>query len=121
MTQDDDLVGELFREAVQARPQPSPQVMARILADAAAAQPRPAAALPAGAARPAAGPGWLAVLSDWFGGGLPLAGMTAAAGVGLYLGVAQPAIVLTLAETLTQPAIERVELMPDQTGLWAME
>lgn len=122
MTTQDDLLDGLFQDAA-ARREPLPAALnARILADAEANQPRPSAAAPAARPRRALQrPGWIGAVADWFGGGLSLAGMTAAAGAGLYLGLAQPAVVLSLTESLTQPALERVDLMPDLTSLLAME
>ncbi len=64
MTKDDDL-DTLFATAADHREVPSAPLVARILADAAALQPRPALAVPS----PAAPRGWLASLADIFGGG----------------------------------------------------
>lgn len=118
----DDILDGLLSQAAAKREVPSEALMRRILADADALQPQP----PTPAARPAppsAAPlGWFGTLADWFGGGISLAGMTAAAATGLYLGVAQPASVLALAETVTgTTAIESIDLLPGSGTFWSQE
>ena len=113
-----DSLNDLFAEAAARREEPSAGLVSRILADADAAQPhhqplRPVQPAPRG---------WLATLSDWFGGGMSLAGMSAAAATGLYLGVAQPASVLALTELVTgTTTIDSLELLPGTGTLWAQE
>jgi hypothetical protein len=65
-------------------PVPSDRLMARVLADAAAQQPRPAAPR-------AAGRGWWRGLAGAFGGAGAVAGLASAAAAGLFLGLAVPA------------------------------
>ena len=117
MAQDDVLDG-LFAEAAAEREVPSDGLITRILADAEALQPQPRAFR----AAPAAPQGWFSTLADWFGGGLSLAGMSAAAVTGLYLGVAQPVALLTLTELVTgSTTIDSLELLPASGTLWAQE
>lgn len=116
---EDDLLDGLFAEASERRETPSAALMARIQADAEAHQPKPRPApVPRGRV---AGRGWIGTLADWFGGGIALAGMSAAAVSGLYLGLAQPAAVLALSEAVTGGTVESVELLPDLASTWAME
>lgn len=112
----EDLLDGLLTEAASERLTPSDRLMARIHADADALQPRPAMQRRGGRS-----PGWLEVLADWFGGGLSLAGMSAAAVSGLYLGLVQPGELAGLAEAMTGSGVERVELLPDTASFWAME
>ena len=117
MAQDDVLDG-LFAEAAARREVPSAGLVSRILADAEAVQPRPQ---PMRATQPVP-LGWVATLADWFGGGMSLAGMSAAAATGLYLGVAQPAQVLALTELVTgSTTIDSLELLPAPGTLWVQE
>ena len=109
---------DLFAEAAAMREVPSTGLLARIHADADAMQVKPA---PQQKAAPIPR-GWVATLADWFGGGLSLAGMSAAAATGLYLGVAQPASVLALAEMVTgTTTIESLDLLPASGTFWAQE
>jgi hypothetical protein len=120
MTDMDDL-DQLLTTASQQRDLPSAALVARIVQDADRVQPQPAARF---SAPPAAAPrlGWFAVLADWFGGGVPLAGISAAALVGLYLGVAQPTPVLALADLVTgQTSMERLQVLPETGTLWSQE
>lgn len=83
----------LFRTARSERPEPSGDLTARVLADAAALQPgRAARQQPRGRA----GGGFLAALAALFGGGGVLAGMGSAAAMALLLGFVQPAPVSAL-------------------------
>jgi len=119
MTTEFDDLDALFETAAQQRPQPSPGLTARILVDADALQPQPAAPQVRPSARPM---GWLDTLSDWFGGRTSLAGMSVAALTGLYLGVAQPTPILALTQLVTgQVAQDSLELLPASETLWAME
>ena len=114
MAEVDDL-DVLFAEAAEQRVMPSAALMARILSDADLMQ--PGAVVPVRVPR-----GWLATLADWFGGGVSLAGMSAAAMTGLYLGVAQPVPVLALAELVTgTTVVESLDLLPATGTLWAQE
>lgn len=117
MAQDDILDG-MFAEAAAQQPVPSAGLISRIVADADAEQPKAQSLRPAKAAKA----GWLATLADWFGGGMSLAGMSAAAAAGLYLGVAQPASVLALTELVTgSTTIDSLDLLPASGTLWAQE
>jgi hypothetical protein len=116
---EDDLLDGLFAEASGRRAPLSDGLMARIQADADAHQPRPRPA-PVAIGK-AAGGSWFGTLADWFGGGIALAGMSAAAVSGLYLGLAQPAALLSLSEAVTGGTVESVELLPDLASNWAME
>lgn len=117
MAQDDILDGMLAEAAAQ-QPVPSAGLISRIVADADAVQSKPQPFRPAMVAKA----GWLATLADWFGGGMSLAGMSAAAAAGLYLGVAQPASVLALTELVTgSTTIDSLDLLPASGTLWAQE
>jgi hypothetical protein len=109
---------DLFAEARSVAPVPSSALLARVEADAVAAQGararvRPAARRPAGAfAR------WFA----GFGGGPALAGLAGAAVAGVWLGVVQPAPVAGLAGRLSEAlgqdgAFDYVELIPSFDAL----
>ena len=116
MAQDDILDG-MFAEAASQQPVPSAGLISRIVADADSEQPKPQFLRPAKATG-----GWFATLADWFGGGMSLAGMAAAAATGLYLGVTQPASVLALTELVTgSTTIDSLELLPASGTLWAQE
>jgi hypothetical protein len=117
MTQVDDL-DAVFAAAAAQRVTPSADLYARILADADVNQPKPVSP-PVTSAPPQ---GWFRTLSDWFGGGLSLAGMSAAALAGLYLGVAQPVQVLALTELVTgTTTIDSLDLLPSAGTFWAQE
>lgn len=110
-----DTLDDLFAKAAAQRVAPSDALVSRIMADAADVQPKQRLA-------PVAGPGWFAILADWFGGGLSLAGMSAAAITGLYLGVAQPTAVLALTDYVTGTTTNvSLELLPSTSPLWAQE
>lgn len=118
---DDDLLDGLFAEAAARREAPSDALMARISADAEAHQPRPRPAPLPVPRQKAAGRGVFGTLSDWFGGGIALTGMSAAAVSGLYLGLAQPAAIQALSEAVTGGTVDSVELLPDLASNWTME
>lgn len=86
----DDL-DDLFAVMRAERPEPSADLIARVLADAAAFQPQPATL-----ARPPVRRGLFAAVAALFGGGPVLAGMGSAAVAGLLLGFVQPAPVSAL-------------------------
>lgn len=96
-------------------------LMARILADAAREQPR----APSFAPRPAAAPERMTlwqILSDLFGGGGALAGLASAACAGLYLGVAQPAAISTIALAFSgSSAVDQLDFMPSIDSVLAAE
>ncbi|NAZ37202.1 hypothetical protein [Rubellimicrobium sp. CFH 75288] len=85
MRSDDDLEA-LFAEARRAPSSVSPELMARVLADAAAAMPRPRLAGGPAAAGIGEPPGWWPLLGGW----PAMAGLAAAALAGFWIGVAQP-------------------------------
>lgn len=104
----DDL-DDLFAQARAARVQPSSGLMARVLADAAATQPQPAAAPP----RPRFS---LAALVAALGGPGGMAGLATAAVAGLWIGLAPPAAVDDMAALLLGGA-EDLVLIPDLEGM----
>lgn len=91
----DDL-DAVFAAARADGPVPSADLFARVLADAAALQPQPAQP-----SRPQPRRGFLAALAAVFGGGPVLAGMCSAVMAGLFVGLVQPAPVLTPVLALT--------------------
>jgi hypothetical protein len=105
----DDL-DDLLALAARARPDPSPALIARVLADADAARPlaRQLAPLP----RP---PGRLRRLAEAFGGGPALAGVCSMVFLGLALGYLNPAT----ADYLTggPTASDTLELFPTTDAL----
>ncbi|MGP3724126.1 dihydroorotate dehydrogenase [Cereibacter sphaeroides] len=98
---------DLFAEARREAPMPSADLMARILADAAAERPAPAPARSAPRRRLSP---WLLAL---FGGGGVFAGLATATLAGVWIGMAQPAPV---AEALwggtAGDPLESVDLLP---------
>ena len=93
--------------------------MARVLADAMAAQPEPARIAPR--AEPAGRMGILDWLSGLLGGGGVLAGLGAAAAAGMVIGYVQPAPVTAVTEAFLSGGIENVELIPNLSGLVGTE
>ena len=117
MDREDDL-DQMFAAASRQRNDLSDGLTARILADAAALQPnlalRGAVAVPR--------QGWLATLSGWLGGTGSLAGVSAAALAGLYLGVVQPSPVQALTALVAgKTTIDSLDLLPASDGLLAQE
>ena len=109
---DDDL-DDLFAQARSKVAQPSAALMARILADAAAMQPRP----PVLRVRARFG---LAALVAALGGAGAMAGLATAAVAGLWIGLAPPAAVDDLAATLWASADgDSVDLFPDLEGMFS--
>lgn len=114
---DDDLEA-LFAEARATAPQPSAALLARVAADAYAAQ--PVGRADARPIRPAGG-----VLRRWFaglGGGPVWAGLASIAVAGVWLGFAQPAPVSGLTDRLSEAlgqdsAFDYVELIPSFDAL----
>ena len=97
---------------------PSAALMERVLADAAALQPRPA---PPRAAPPTRG--WFAAVLDVFGGFGAVAGMSGATVAGVFLGFAQPTGLtnLTLALQGGTEVVDSMELLPGDAVLWGEE
>lgn len=111
----------LFAEAAARPAEVSPDLMARLLSDAAEAQPRPQAlAAPpvSGSGRPKAG--WLATLSEALGGRRALAGLSLAGLTGLFLGVVQPGGVQSLTVLLSQSTVtaDQMDLLPTPDTIW---
>lgn len=118
MAEFDDL-DAMFVQAAEQRAVPSAQLVSRILHDADRVQPN---ARPVAAGLPAPPKGWLATLADWLGGGISLAGVSAAALTGIYLGVVQPTPVLALAELVSGPVtMDSLEVLPSTSTLWSQE
>jgi hypothetical protein len=98
---DEDL-DRLLTLAGDTRPRPSDALRARVLADAAALQPRP---------RAVRLPGVLARVAELFGGPPALAGVALAAVAGLAVGYLNPAA-MDLLPPLTGPTAEALDLFP---------
>lgn len=105
---------DLFAAARAVPPAPSDTLMARVLADALAEQPRMAMQAPGPRPR---GPGLWARLVWALGGTGALAGMGTAAVTGLFLGLVQPAGLAGLNEAMLGTPLETVELIPGIDGL----
>lgn len=122
-----DGLDDLFAAArAEAAAPASPDFLARVLADAYAAQPDPAPAPAADptAIAPPARPGLWARLSAAFGGGMALAGMGTAGVAGLWLGFAPPTGLGPLADTFvpaTATAAIEIDLMPALDTFWSEE
>lgn len=108
-----DELDDLWVAARSRRMEPSEGLMARVLAEGLAEQPRPA---PVGRKR-----GLFARLADVFGGFGALAGVGGAALAGVALGFVQPAPVTDWADAVLGVQAASVELMPDAASLWAGE
>ncbi len=114
MTRPDDL-DDLFAAARTHAPVPADALMARVLADAMAEQPRPRA-VPVAAIRRV---GMVARLAGVFGGAGALAGMGTAAVAGLLIGYVQPSGLGVLGDAVLGAPVETVELVPDVGSLLA--
>lgn len=128
MTDRSEAMAELdsfFRAARAAAPVPSEDLMARILADAATAQPKaPAwAAVPAPTPAPIWAPaararaGWLGLRRRFLpalGGPGVVAGLACAAVAGAWIGFLQPAPLVGLASRVTGQSamLEQIDLIP---------
>lgn len=98
-------VDDLLAMAAANRPAPDPALLNRVLADALAAQPK--VAVPA--VPPPRPNGLLARLSQAFGGGAVLAGVTSTLLLGIAVGYARPGTM----DYLTGGSAEVVELFPE--------
>ena len=108
----------LFAAASRQRLEPSAGLSARILADAVALQPKPRVLVPVAPPRQ----GWISTMSGWLGGGAALAGVSAAALAGLYLGVVQPAPVRALTALVAgNTASFSLDLLPSSDALLTQE
>lgn len=116
--QDRDDLDDLFATARVSRPVPSDALMARVLADALAEQPKAARTVPLAAVPPA---GLWSRVVGLFGGVGALAGIGSAAAAGLFIGYVQPAGLSVLDDAVLGTPLETVELMPDVDGLLAGE
>ena len=103
----------MFAEAARQGVDPSSRLVAGILADAAALQPVPQTF--SGVAKPRRW-GWLAGL----GGGRAVVGLSLAGLTGLFLGMAQPSAVLSLASLSaeSEPAADTLDLLPSADLSW---
>ncbi len=121
--QDRDDLDDLFAAARASRPVPSEALMARVLADALAEQPRPAVAAAPVVVVPRLVPrlGLWSRLAAVFGGPGALAGIGSAAAAGLFIGYVQPSGLSVLGDAVLGTPLETVELMPDVDGLLAGE
>ena len=109
----DDL-DALFATARGADVQPTKALMARVMADAVALQPKPLPLVRAAARET----GFWAGLSALFGGGGVLAGLGSVAMTGFYLGLVQPAPLLALSDAyLSTASVDAVDLMPGVDAL----
>lgn len=120
MDKDGDLEA-LFAAASAERPEPSAALMARILQDAARLQPAPQVLGPALVSPPprAGFAAWLAGVSAALGGGRALAGLSLAGMTGLFLGVAEPAMLGSVTAMLAgSTTSEQIDLLPDSSTLW---
>jgi hypothetical protein len=110
----DDLFAQIRAEPVV----PSEALIARVLSDAAALQPRPAAPADRRAAVPRQGL-WRMILAG-LGGPRAIAGLATVTAAGVWIGFAQPAPVATLTETLwSQASVDSIELIPSLDGFLA--
>lgn len=115
---------DLFAAMREERVPPSDALMARVLADALAHQPRPAlpVAVEVGAVVGAGAglrPGLWRRLAGLFGGAGALAGMGTAAVAGLFIGFVQPEGLSLLGDAVLGTPLETVELIPDVDMLFA--
>ena len=124
MDKDFDL-DALFAQAAETRHTPSPDLTARILNDAARAQPKPQEWPQAAEYKqnPSSAPGgffgWFTAFADVLGGGRALAGLSLAGMTGLYLGVAQPDLVQSLTSVVGGgTTLEQIDLLPATGTFW---
>lgn len=111
-----DNLDDLFAGLRASGPVPSGDLMARVLADAAALQPK---AVPLAVA-PARRGGVLRALSALFGGGPVLAGMGTAAAAGLFIGFAQPSPVSALTAVWAEDAVTTTAALDVSSGIDAL-
>lgn len=102
---DDAGLQVLFDAAREARPSPSDDLMARIVADAADEQPDPAMSR-------AAQPSVFRQILDALGGWPALGGLVTAAATGVYIGFAQPDLLGGDALVFEETEIGSVDLWP---------
>ena len=102
----DDMLDDLFATARQAAPAPSADLMARVLADAAAVQPQPATTT-------AAVPGLWSRMLDAIGGWPAVSGLAAATVAGIWVGVAPPSAVEDMTASLIGDEVSVSLFSPD--------
>lgn len=109
---DDDGLEDFFEAARRMAPSPSDALMARVLADALAAQP---VAAPRPVPRPVPRPGAWAQLREALGGWPALGGLATAGVMGLAIGIAAPADLVDLATAVLDQGTDTylVDLMPE--------
>ncbi len=83
----DAALDALGREAVAGSPRPGPDLVARVLADAAAVAPAPKVELHSGDMRTVAGESWLDRLFGWTGGVVATMVLCFAIGIGVGMGM----------------------------------
>ena len=115
----------LLAEAAALAPPPTDtSFMARLMADAQRLQPPlpipspPRAAVVPARARPTGRGGLIDALADVFGGRGSLAAMMLATVTGLYLGVAQPAVLTSLTGFSNETPLDSLDLMSGSDSLW---
>ena len=115
----------LLAEAAALAPPPTDtSFMARLMADAQRLQPPlpipspPRAAVVPARARPPGRGGLIDALADVFGGRGSLAAMMLATVTGLYLGVAQPAVLTSLTGFSNEIPLDSLDLMSGSDSLW---
>jgi hypothetical protein len=102
----------LLEAARKAPALPSDALMARVLADALAAQPQPAASAPPVPARPGPAPGLWARIAAGFGGAGVFASLFGAAALGVLVGYANPASLAWLTSDYLTTAGAGIEMIP---------
>lgn len=119
MTRNDTAAPDLDALLAGARdegPLPSDALIARVMADAVALQPRPGQGVswekPVGAR-------WLDRLAALFGGGGALAGVSLALMAGVFIGISQPEPVVALTQAFwDETQSETVDLFPANVAVW---
>lgn len=116
----------LFAEAAEVQVALSPELSARILADAARLQLRPQPFAKPAVSVPVrkSALGWLVGVGEVLGGVRSLAGLSLAGLTGLYLGMAQPAAVQSVTALLagaTTTTVDQLDLLPSTGTLWTGE
>jgi hypothetical protein len=119
MTGFSDDLDDLFAQAKTGTMEPSGDLMARVLADAARVQPQPQTAR---RSEPTRNLGVWAGLAALFGGGGALAGLGSAAVAGLFIGFVQPTSLTALADAWSgETQLDSVDLMPGIDALLTEE
>jgi hypothetical protein len=114
-----DNLDDLFATARRTPAPPSEALMARVLADALEAQPRPrprAAEQQLRDARPGVRPGLWVRFAALFGGAGALAGMGTVVAAGFLIGFVQPGSLAVLGDAMLGTPLETVELVAGVDG-----